>query len=99
MCVIYIFIYISAHSSNPDRVTATRLTLCVCVCVCIYIYFLTWYFSITFVNSVVQAISVLQNFYFIATRVKSDLLHLHLTYPGIQTVLTEFEPKTKSLYF
>lgn len=90
-CVHVYNIYILAHFSNPDRVTATSLTLYT------YIFLKTWYFSITFVNSVVQAISVLQNFYFIATRVKSDLLHLHLTFPGIQTVLIEFEPKTRSL--
>ena len=32
--IIYIlYIYKSAHFSNPDRVTATSLTLCVCVCI------------------------------------------------------------------
>lgn len=41
----------SAHF-NPKGVTATSLTLCI-------LFSLTGYFSITFVNSVVQAISVL----------------------------------------
>lgn len=41
----------SAHF-NPKGVTATSLTLCI-------LFSLTGYFRITFVNSVVQAISVL----------------------------------------
>lgn len=62
----------------------------------LYTFFsLTGYFSITFVNSVVQAISDL---HFIATRVKYNLQHLHFTYLGIQTVLIEFEPRTKRLF-